>query len=153
MIESVVWGFITSTSARNQMDACGFLFYTRIFICYLELIHHLIGFRRYYMLITQIQRGLFWHWTSWYGQNTHPCDIVSSIGTEILRLVVGFYLPIVYSSNRLDEIDHSSSFERRRLVNKLIVDKRPNSLVLMHMGTYVEINHPFSVKLSWKILI
>lgn len=153
MIESVVWGFITSTSARNQMDACGFLFYTRIFICYLELIHHLIGFRRYYMLITQIQRGLFWHWTSWYGQNTHPCDIVGSIGTEILRLVVGLNLPIVDSSNCFNEIDQSSSFERRRLINKLIVNKRPNSLVLMHMRSNVEINHPLSIKLSGKILI
>ena len=93
------------------------------------------------------------HWTSWYGQNSHPRYIVSSINTEIFRFVIRLNLPIVDSSNSFNKINKSSSFIRRRLINKLIVDKRPYSLILMHVRSNIEINHSFSIELGWKIFI
>ena len=69
-------------------------------------------------------------------------------GAEVLAVVVYLHLPVVDSCHCLYEICHSSSFVGARLIDELIVDEGPDSLVLVHVGSDVQIHHAPSVELG-----
>ena len=71
---------------------------------------------------------------------------------EVLTVVVDLHLPVVDPCHCLYEICHSSSFVGTRLVDKLVVDEGPYPLVLVHVGSDVEVDHALSVELRGQVL-
>ena len=69
-------------------------------------------------------------------------------GAEVLAVVVYLHLPVVDSCHCLYKICHSSSFVWTRLIDELIVDEGPYPLVLVHVGSDVEVDHAPSVELG-----
>jgi len=73
---------------------------------------------------------------------------MSCKNAEVFLLILGFYLPVVDSCHSLNKIHHPSSIIRRRFVDELVIHKRPDALILMHMGADVHVHKAFSVDLS-----
>lgn len=129
------------------MEVSGLLLDQRELVCYFELIHHFICLWSDYMLVTHFETFSLRFGISSDCQSTHPCDVVSGIDTEVLRFIVGLYLPVVDSGHSFDQVDHSSPLIRRRLINKLVVDEWPNTFILMHMRTDIEVHHSLPLEL------
>jgi hypothetical protein len=62
------------------------------------------------------------------------------IRTEIFRHIVLLYNKIIHSTYRLHKVSQPPSIVRRRLIYELIINKRPDPFILMHMRTNIKIH-------------
>ena len=82
------------------------------------------------------------------GHDAHARYVVGCKGTEVLWFVVLLDDPVIYPSDGFHKVSQSSSIVRRAFVNKLVLNKRPDSFILMHMRAIVKVNKSFAFKLS-----
>lgn len=85
------------------------------------------------MLVVDLVRVLGGGRVAKVSHDAHACDVVSRIGTKIFWFIIFLNDPIVDSCHCLYKIGQSPSIVRRCLVDKFVIDKRPYSLVLVHV--------------------